>query len=273
MNRETLLGLTLLAATLPACADELAVPGAGAAEMQPVTYVVQKGDTLWDLSAKFYENPWEWPKIWKANPFIKDPHWIYPGQSLVLPDKMEPKEIAALPPTEVVVDTTPAAAPAPVETPAPAPAPVAVPAAAPVVAAAPSIPERLSKKVDVGDIPEEFPPDLAGQEDTLQKLEAPLTWKAQGVIAQGDFLNAIDGEIVEVKWAQETPVRPNDVLHVLLRAGFKKDPATGKNAALYLQKIAEVRVTNVISAWRAQGVIEHARDGVQPGHAVQFAAP
>ena len=33
----------------------------------PDTYTVEKGDTLWDISALFLDNPWFWPKLWKIN--------------------------------------------------------------------------------------------------------------------------------------------------------------------------------------------------------------
>jgi hypothetical protein len=45
-------------------------------------YIVKKGDTLWDLSSVFRNDPFKWPDLWAENKHIADPHWIYPGDSL-----------------------------------------------------------------------------------------------------------------------------------------------------------------------------------------------
>ena len=53
-------------------------------EGHPKTYVVKKGDTLWDISQVFLDSPWLWPEIWHVNPQVDNPHLIYPGDVLNL---------------------------------------------------------------------------------------------------------------------------------------------------------------------------------------------
>jgi LysM repeat protein len=61
-------------------------------------YVVVRGDTLWDLAARYLKNPYLWPQIWDQNKYIRDAHWIYPGDPLVLPKLAVIAEQAGQPP-------------------------------------------------------------------------------------------------------------------------------------------------------------------------------
>lgn len=52
------------------------------------SYMVKKGDTLWDIAGRFYGDPTKWTKIFDANKGkIKDPDLIYPGQHFTIPGK------------------------------------------------------------------------------------------------------------------------------------------------------------------------------------------
>jgi hypothetical protein len=48
----------------------------------PDTHLVRRGDTLWGLCDFYFQNPYQWPRLWSYNPQIKNPHWIYPGDQV-----------------------------------------------------------------------------------------------------------------------------------------------------------------------------------------------
>ncbi|MGQ9465100.1 MAG: LysM peptidoglycan-binding domain-containing protein [bacterium] len=65
---------------------------------QETTHTVKPGDTLWDIAGFYYQNPFLWPYIWRANlTQIEDPHWIYPDQVFVIPPS--PEESLGMVPT------------------------------------------------------------------------------------------------------------------------------------------------------------------------------
>jgi hypothetical protein len=50
----------------------------------PELHVVRHGDTLWDICALYFNDPWQWPKVWSYNPQVTNPHWIFPGDLIRL---------------------------------------------------------------------------------------------------------------------------------------------------------------------------------------------
>jgi hypothetical protein len=66
-------------------------------------YTVKKGDTLWDISKRFYGDPFLWPRLWQQNQYITNPHHIEPGDPIRLyPYKVLIEVEGKKPPEEVV---------------------------------------------------------------------------------------------------------------------------------------------------------------------------
>ena len=81
------------------------LPAAAVAEETPEVienetgfyYTIRKGDTLWDLSERFSDSPWQWPNLWEENEQITNPHWIYPGERIRLFRKQDLEKIVKKP--------------------------------------------------------------------------------------------------------------------------------------------------------------------------------
>ena len=75
---------TVLFTSLVSLSSSFAKQNVVIKEDLPNSYTVVRGDTLWDISAVFLQDPWMWPEIWHANQQIDNPHLIYPGDVISL---------------------------------------------------------------------------------------------------------------------------------------------------------------------------------------------
>src|SRR5688572_6689664 len=82
------------------------LPSMAQAQAQtPLVHTVVPGNTLWGLSERYYNDPYRWPRIYEANRgVVEDPHWIYPGEELVIPDVLATEQVVQ----QVTVQPAPA---------------------------------------------------------------------------------------------------------------------------------------------------------------------
>ena len=78
-----------LAQDVDEVATENALLKGGQRVAVPATHAVVDGDTLWDITRRYYGDPYKWPLVWSYNPHITNPHWIYPGATIYLRPKGE----------------------------------------------------------------------------------------------------------------------------------------------------------------------------------------
>jgi LysM repeat protein len=119
------------------CAATLLAPGSLRAQQSsaaPATqsYTVKAGDTLWELAQAYLKDPHLWTEIFKLNKEkIADPHWIYPGQVLLIPgasSKVEVPAVSEAPPKPVAAPMQVVSAPPVPPQPVPVQRPVQLPA-------------------------------------------------------------------------------------------------------------------------------------------------
>jgi DNA-binding SARP family transcriptional activator len=111
------------APTLNPPTEAAPTPTQGAAPSAPVTYTVQRGDTLWGIAQRELGDPLRWSEIYQLNvgrsqpggATLTDPHWIDPGWTLVLPPTVTPPAPAAsaTAPSPPLAPSPPATAPSP----------------------------------------------------------------------------------------------------------------------------------------------------------------
>lgn len=197
----------------------LSVLTASAPSWAAPRHEVADKDHLWGLAGKYYGNNHCWRAIYEANKgSIKDPHWIYPGQALALPDS---PTCGKAPAPEARAQATEASAPAaagfPVEASAPAPeaqAPAAQEPAPELVRAAPASAvqtpasaaplEPLARETEEGFM-KTWPKGQVSFALSSPRVEFPIGWKGDGVVTS-EGLAEKDGEFTAKMKLRSFPI-------------------------------------------------------------------
>ena len=209
----------------------------GQTDQETYIHVVVKGDTLWGICQGLYGNPWVWPKVWQLNPFITNPHWIYPGTKLrvyyEIPKGFETvtamEQVAPEP--KVESEVTPEAAP----TPPPPPMP-------------PKAPALTFSEIDqVGFI-------------------TPFVPEGDGVILgeerQRKLIGAADH--VYLKFEDSVDEQVGDRFFIFATSGMIKHPVTNKDVGYLNTILGMVELTEVGGEY-AKGVVRSSYESISPG--------
>ncbi len=227
-------------------------------------HIVKQGDTFWGLASQYLGNPRAWAQIWDLNKWVKDPHWIYPGDPLVVDGSR-----VAVGKAESPDAVTPAAE---AKDAAPDLAPQEAVDIAPDLTAVPTRTRPLSvAREELAFSFQDFiqMPYLAakGAATHLRDL------KAMKIVGQKDPSHAYmgDGETLYLDGGQNRGVKAGDRYLILKtvrpRLYHPTDTSLRNPLGDVIQQVGIVRVT-VVNPKGSVAVIEKAMDSVEVGDAV-----
>jgi LysM repeat protein len=243
-------GVYLIMAFFTASSCFLLSPLAQEKKETQEVYTIKQGDTLWDISSRFLKNPFLWPKLWQRNPYITNPHWIYPGQ----PIRLSPlEELKKEEPKKVVVEEKPKEV-------------VKEPEVKRVEA--PPIIERKPEVVAEAKPVEEKPPVF--HEIRSAGFISDIEYQGIGIILEGkeDKTLLTEGDIIYLAFKTSEPILIGNKYTVFRPSGEVRHPVTQKKVGRRYNIIGNIQIIDHYGNFFTAKVIE-AFDGILRGDMIQ----
>lgn len=190
-------------------------------------YIVQRGDTLWDLAGQFYGDPYLWPQLWERNSYILDAHWIYPGDPLVVGVEVTPVEDVLSPDDGDTADQEQGDDSLGLDS-------TATP------------PRQLGSESDIycsgfiGPVDQAFDFEIIGSEYSGSSYDDPL--RAGYGSRQGYIMDLSLGDIVYVSGGREAGLMPGSVFTVVETKGIVKHPISKETIGEHYRYNGRVRI-------------------------------
>lgn len=214
-------------------------------------HLVSGGDTLWDLSGKYYKDPYKWGKIYNANlGVVENPDWIYPKEELIIPDiteevKPEIKKEAVAAVEDTATEEDVSAGDTDYDVPEEAPRPVAIAPARFVNAMSADM-----KAYENNELSSEMPADQ--KEWSAFTKVVPESWREDGVISAKEKTSkdsvaeglAFSGEIVLINMSLPNAAGKGDYLSVY-RKGVAAFDKSGRRIGREIQPAGMLEVLSV----------------------------
>jgi len=226
---SVLFGVCLVTSIAFGLGSALAQQGKG--ETQEGVYVIKRGDTLWDLSGRFLNDPFLWPRLWQSNQYITNPHWIYPGN----PIRFQPFEEIERPEAKPEIARKPAEEAVPREV-KPEIARKPPPEEKPAEEAVPP-----TKPTEVARRPEAIPPTDERWAGFITKEEFPGIGVVIEPKERGRLLLA-EGDIVYLAFKTRDPIEVGQRFTIFRTSPMIKHPFTGEKLGRKVSILGECQV-------------------------------